>query len=317
MEYLVKKTYELSEPEKKVIAALHLRVFNRELPLAEFNRKFGLANTGYSYHGLILDNGIIVGNYAAIPYRYQYFGKQHVFALAVDGMIDEQYRDFHSYNKVASLVYEALKRDQIPFIYCFPNEQAYLYTKRVLKWKDIGKLDYFIHPLRPGAARKVLGVFNWLFRGWSWSNNKIIRHMNLCRDKRDHNIQKVLDDSFKRFRYDDTYTAGNLGPGISYFYRIYIEDGARIAYVIDIDPLNKATLGQAVAEISCRESKNIDLVLYIGKLEHVPVNLIRIPLRWEPKKVRMTGKILLPDMVDERVFDLNNWLVNIASFDIR
>lgn len=317
MEYLVKKTYELSAAEKEAIAALHVRVFNRELPLVEFNRKFGLAGSGYSYHGLILDKGVVIGNYAAIPYRYQYFGKPHVFALAVDGMIDEQYRDFHSYSKIAKLVYEALRTDGIPFIYCFPNEQAYLYTKKILTWEDIGDLNYFVQPLLPGALKKVLSMFNWLFLGWSWLTNKIVRHMDLADDKRDYNIQKVIDDSFKQFRYDDTYTTGNLGPGTAYVYRIYVENGARIAYVIDINPLNKTTVGRAVAEISRRERKNIDLVLYIGKLEHVPMNLIRIPRSWEPKKVRMIGKILLPDMVNEKVFDLNNWLVNIASFDIR
>ena len=317
MEYLIKKTYELSEAEKQAIAALHLRVFNRELPLAEFNRKFGLANKGYSYHGLILDNGVIIGNYAAIPYRYQYFGQPLIFALAVDGMIDERYRDFHSYSKVANLVYESLKNDQIPFIYCFPNEQAYLYTKRILKWKDVGELGYFIQPLRPGALKKVLGLFNWLFLGGSWLANKIAGQMDLAGDKREYNIHKVIDDSFKKFRYDDTYITGKLDPSLSYVYRIYVENGVRVAYVIDVDPLNKVTIGRAIAEISRRESKNIDLILYIGKLEKVPKNLIRIPQSREPKKVRMIGKILLPDIVDEKVFDLNNWLVNIASFDIR
>ncbi|MDD5491933.1 MAG: hypothetical protein PHV60_04550 [bacterium] len=317
MEYLVKKTFELSETEKQAIAALHLRVFNKELSLTEFNRKFGLANTGYSYHGLIKEKGIIIGNYAAIPYRYQYFGQPLIFALAVDGMIDEPYRDFHSYNKVAALVYEALKNDGIPFIYCFPNEQAYLYTKRVLKWQDMGELNYFVQILRPSAVKKFLVLFNWFFIGWAWLANKLAGKKDMTGDKQEYNIRKVLDDSFMRFRYDNTYVISNPVPGVSCVYRIYTENGTRVAYVIDIDPLSKTAAGRAVAELSRQEFRNIDLVLYIGKLRQVPINLITIPGGCEPKKIRMIGKILLSEQIDDRVFDLNNWLVNIASFDIR
>ena len=31
----------------------------------------------------------------------------------------------------------------------------------------------------------------------------------------------------------------------------------------------------------------------------------------------MTGKILIPDVMDSSVFNINNWNVNISDFDVR
>jgi hypothetical protein len=60
-----------------------------------------------------------------------------------------------------------------------------------------------------------------------------------------------------------------------------------------------------------------DVLLYVGRLPFRPARMIRVPPSRRPQRVRMTGKILIPDLIDERVFALENWNVNLSNFDVR
>ena len=99
---------------------------------------------------------------------------------------------------------------------------------------------------------------------------------------------------------------------------MYEEDGVRVAYLIDVAPLSRPSIELAVKTICTNEKGAIDAVLYVGKLPFRPVNLKRIPKRFEPKPVRMAGKILIPNTVDESmIFNIDNWNVNLSNFDVR
>ena len=90
IEFVFKKTTELSSREQKQIRALFSRVFKVEMSEGVFERRFLYSCKGYSYHGLMLHEGDIVGSFTAIPYRYTYFDRELTFALSVDTMISPQ-----------------------------------------------------------------------------------------------------------------------------------------------------------------------------------------------------------------------------------
>jgi len=272
---------------------------------------------GYSYHGLLRHAGEIVGSFSAIPYRYRYFGKELTFALSVGTMIAQEHRGGKdNLKKMAESVYGAMIDDGIPLIYGFPNELYYNHEKRVLGTKDIGRLDYYVLPLNIGNVIQKLKLFNFFSRFGS----KIIigRLRKPQKVKCKFNIDKVSDETFERHRYDDSYHVIELDNGAKCTYKTYDEvHDARILYLIDVLPLNPDSFEEAIKRIYKAEAKSTDVIMYVGKLPFNPRNLVKAPRFMEPQKIRMTGKILIPELVDDSVFEIGNWNVNISNFDVR
>jgi hypothetical protein len=99
-------------------------------------------------------------------------------------------------------------------------------------------------------------------------------------------------------------------------YKIYNEDNIVTAFIIDVYPLNKNNIEYCAKNIYQNE-KEIDIIVYVGNLDFKAINLIKVPKKYEPKSVHMSGKILIPDAIDKRVFDLKHWNVNLSNYDVR
>lgn len=313
----LKRTVDLSAEQRDQIRRLFCCVFAREMSEATFERRFMCTPKGYSYHGLMLHDDRIVGSFTAIPYRYRYFGKEVVFALSVDTMIDSNYRgDKTRLPKMANLVYEMLLKDDIPFIYGFPNEYYYNHEKRILGTKDIGKLNYYILPRNIGSVLGKLRFLNSLSRIVCSAFLKFpaIKFA----DKMVYNIEKIDDEAFQKHRYDDSYITVRFSSGTKCVYRSYIEEkNVQTLYILDVSPLTPNAFKETVKYIYEERAKSTDIMIYVGSLSFKPYGLVKVPDSMEPQKIRMTGKILNHDVVNESVLDLKNWAVNISNFDVR
>jgi len=311
-----KTTDKLTETEQQQIRDLFLRVFNKKMTKDSFERKFFYTPMGYSYHGLMLHEDIIVGAFSAVPGQYKFFGKKQIFSLSVDTMIAPEYRGAGHLIKMASLVHQGLANDGIPFIFGFPNEHFYAVQKRLLKYEDIGELDYYVLPLNIGSVVQKLKPLNFLSRGFC----KLTARFCRIRDNSEagHGIAKIVDKQFEQHRYDASYSRIALGEAAQCIYKIYEEEGGiRTLYIIDVIPLTVATLARAVKQICRTAGKTVDIIIYVGKLPSKPVGLWKTPDSKKPQRIRMTGKILIPNVIDDSVFNINNWSVNISDFDVR
>jgi hypothetical protein len=323
VDFIMKKTKDLSPEEIKQINSLFYRVFNKEKTAEKFNKQFMGTVLGYSYHGLMIDKGSIVGAYSAIPFNYQYYGKRIVFALSVDTMIDEGHRgNPFNLRKMADLVYNALVSDGIPFVFGFPNDKVYLVRKKILAWRDIGVLEFYVLPIRIGGMIKKLAVLNMFSKIVAEALNMFVnwrdgRSLPGLTNKNIYPIEKVIDESYLRYRYDGTYEFKKIDESAYYVYKIFDEENAKAAYLIDVYPNNKRMMEMAVKEMYMKEKGRIDLILYVGRLSFRVKNLIKVPARISPRRIHMSGKILIPDIVKENVFDIDNWNINLSNFDVR
>ena len=316
-DFVFKRTCQLSEDDKSQIVELFFRVFGRRMSHEDFNRKYLRTPLGYSYHGLMIVDGVVTGAYNVIPYRYSYFGEEIVFGLSVDTMVAKEYRGGpFNVGRMAALVYEAAQKDGIPFVFGFPNDEAYEFTRKVLKWRDIGELDFYILPRNIGAVIPKLHFANRLSRAFAAG----LVHLPTFRDSVEtgYNIEKVCDGDFEAHRYDGQYDVIETRQGGKCVYRICTEEhGIRTLHVVDVYPLKYALFEEAIRELYSRHAKSIDVMLYVGRLAFAPRRLIRVPRSRRPQRVRMCGKLLTSGSVDERVFRIENWNVNISNFDVR
>ncbi len=314
---IFKTTDELSIIEREQFRELFSRVFGKEISSCEFERKYICTPLGYSYHGLMFSEEKLVGAYNIVPYWYDCYGIRMLFGLSTDMMVAEEHRG-GPFNivKMVHLVYEGLKRDNIGFVFGFPNNNAYQFTKRILKWNDIGELDFYALPINIAALKPGLGWVNAITRLCAGSFARIPRiqrevHTNF-------NVQKVNGGVFEEHRYDNQYEVINLPSGGKCLYRIYTEDdGVRTLYIIDIMPLAPKNFLGAMREIHAIADKYADLILYVGKLPFRPAGLIRIPRSKQPRRIMMCGKVLDSQSVDEGVLHIENWNVNVSNFDVR
>jgi hypothetical protein len=264
----------------------------------------------------MLHEEVVVGAFSAVPGRYRFFGKEHIFSLSVDTMIDPEHRGAGHIIKMANLVHQGLINDGIPFIFGFPNEHYYPFQKRILKYTDIGELDYYVLPLNIGSVVRKLKPLNVLSRSACRLAARFSRIPRNSEAKFD--IAKVVNEQFVLHRYDSAYSRIGLGEAAECIYKIYEEEGGiRTLYIIDVVPLTAASLARAVKQI-CRTAANaVDIIIYVGKLPSRPAGLWKAPESKKPQRIRMTGKILIPGVIDNSVFNINNWSVNISDFDVR
>ena len=320
LRFTARKTFELSEEQKIRICHLSEKILGLGLSDSSFGKRYQFNELGYSYHGLMFADDIIVGSCAIVPQKYSLFGEVKIIGLVADTMIERDYRrcDPFALKKMADASSELMQSDNIGFIFAVPNPKAYLYWKKFVKWRDIGELDFFILPINIGNIKHNIRYFNILSRFFSYFCNLLVYNVYLkstesCFEQRIHLIK---DQMFYKHRYDDTYKGFSPHNDFSFIYRICDEEGAKIAYLIDVIPLGKKKLEYAVKKIYLEERDNIDAIVYIGNIKFTAKNIFRVPERLRPRKVVMCGQFT-KDGIDERVFNLNNWAVNLSNFDVR
>jgi len=283
---------------------------------ALFEKRFLHSSNGYSYHSLLLADDLIVGSFSAIPYRYKYFGKEMTFALSVDTMIAKEHRGKPSHlPEMANLVYQALVDDGIPLIYGFPNELYYNHEKRLMGTSDIGRLHYYMLPLNIGAIVSIMKCCNFISQTFA----KIFIVLNRKSTDGDfkYSIEKINDEIFDRHRYDESYSFLDIDGKGRCVYKIHDEGGVKTLHILDVSPLSPEFFQKAVQHVYQIASKEIDAILYVGTLPFYPRGLIKVPRFMEPQRIMMTGKILIPEIIDESVFVIDNWNVNVSNFDVR
>jgi hypothetical protein len=313
-DFLFRRTDELSTDEKGQFLSLFGRVFPRTLERKEFERKYLRTPLGYSYHGLMMVDGVLVGAYNLIPYVYNFFGDRVMFGLSVDTMIGQEHRGGpFSLLRMASLACSAAECDGISFVFGFPNDNAYEFTRRVLKWRDIGTLDFHALPIKIGAIEPRLRWANFISRVIAAGMVRV--PPGRCPHS-GFGIEKVHSERFEGHRYNHEHHVLRLEGG-KCVYRTCLEGRVRTTYLIDVIPLTEACFTRAVQKVYDLAMGQTALLLYVGRLPFRAAGLVKLPPGKRPRQIHMCGRILDPRQIDDRIFDMGNWNVNISNFDVR
>ena len=81
-------------------------------------------------------------------------------------------------------------------------------------------------------------------------------------------------------------------------------------------PLSKINIELSVNKI-LKALPSTDLIIYVGNLRSVPANLLKVPkFLLKKKQTIISGKILNSAEVDDSIFKISNWSINLSNFDI-
>lgn len=314
MQFVTKKTTELTAEEKKGLVELFNEVFSRERTIEEFDRQYLNNPEGYSYHTFAKEDGKIVASNSMVPSVYLYNGKQVRFVNSVDTMISEHHRGLENFYDMIKASFGNSEERGFDAVYGFPNDNSYeLFTK--LKFmRDVGKLDTYCLPYRVGGVKKRLKVLNplsillcrlWVLCCSLFASKKISTFF----------IEKE-SNSFNTTRYKRGDGVYSVVDGL-FAYKVMEFDGVRTAFIVDVFEKTAANFIKAVKYLINSEKKNFDLVLYVGHLRFSSYGLIKFPRKYEPKHFNFTAGIFNKNNIDKKVLlNIDNWDINLSNYDV-
>ena len=283
----------------------------------DFEKKYLNNFLNFSFHGIMKSKNEIVGCYNIIPYEFTFFSEKKLFGQSVDTTIHSAYRgNIYNLKKLVNLVYEEIKKHKIFFVYGLPNEKFYLVKQKILGWKNVGELEYYIYPIniknffeKLSFLNNILYFFVKSFIKFKFVNNYKYKFF----------ISKIYNKSINLTEYSNNHKIVSNSE-YKLIYKEVIKknyNNAKIIYIIDVLPLTKKNIENSVDEL-IRTKQDIDSIVYVGWLKKTPYNLFKIPkFFFRKKQINVSGKILDTTQIQEVVFDISNWNINLSNFDIK
>lgn len=230
-------------------------------------------------------------------------------------MIKKEYRSLKHFVMMSLKLNEISISENLSFLFAYPNDNSYPIFKKMLEYKDIARQHFYVLPTKIANLKKLpkfLNIFNGFFCSIISSNLLLTFSKNYINKK---DIKKVNDTIFNNQRYNDKHTH-KKNEEFEYFYKIENFEGNDVAYLIDVQPLTKKNIEIATKEIYVNHKNDIDIIIYIGYLNFRPLNLIKVPLKYEPKNINFIAVILDNNTIDDRLFHIENWESNLSNFDV-
>ena len=120
------------------------------LDISTWNWQFRKNPAGNAWIYVAEDRGKIVGQYAAIPTRILWKGREQLFAFSCDTMTHPDYRNHGMFSTLAGELYSFMSRQHnVQTVWGFPNDQSLPGFIRRLNWKVIARYSLRISPIRP------------------------------------------------------------------------------------------------------------------------------------------------------------------------
>jgi len=316
MKFITKTTAELTVEDLSQLCDLFLSSFKRKVSADWFKRKYTSTVPELScFHGFMINGDHqIVGAMTIIPFKYQFFKEEAIFGNLIDLMIHPDHRkNILNFKCIYDNLLESAKL-RIDFLYAVPNPNSFLYFTKILRWVEIGKLNYYFWPLKLSKITKLPPCVDTLFTPFgSLAQNVIFPIKNM---KIETGIKKVYSEIFFKYRYPRRYKIIQENNNKAW-YDIVDEKGTITAYIIDVVPQESAWFSKVIKTIHKEEKHNIDVILYISNKGMRSPNIIKVPKKYEPRPLPLTGKIINTVKIDERIFEPANWTFNLSDFDVR
>lgn len=279
---------------------------------------------GYAYHAIAFDDntGDIMGFNTYTPNLYKNDVKIFV---AGSTFVKEKYRKdiFIFFDMISALKKKGME-DGFVAALGVPNHNSLDYSIKFLGANLVGFLDYYMLPRNVSKCihKAWLSPVNWLTR--CISGFYVDLHLLLSRIsnnvEKDSKYSLVVDDAYLKARFTDHCYVRYQKDSFSAYFRIYDEDGAKVAYLMDFREeglRTKMALTKAIRYIV--KSAKPDAILFVGFLKLRQHLLLKIPKKYIPKPLPLTfGAFKVSDIERfEDMKDVKNWNFSLMNFDVR
>lgn len=298
-------------------------VFKAEKDMEYFKHKYSNTHRGFSFHALLQNEKFeIVGGCTVIPMKYKLNDQLIEIGQAVDVFIIEKYRKNpfilkDMYNELKEL----LIKNKIIAVMAVPNELAFPFWTKIVKWNYIGDLDYWVFPLKLVNIKKSLKpldtIFSLLLKLYL-KLNLILAHLYNQKEKKSK-YELLEDQKFKAYRYTKDYNHIQI-KNCSFYYKTYTEGTKKITYLLDaVENNERSYKSLAIATEYIHQEVNSDLIAVIGQIKHFQLLYFKIPKKYNPRKLTLTCDILESNHRDlySEMLQITNWNFGLRNYDVR
>lgn len=281
---------------------------------------------GYSFHAICIDGERVAGFNTIAPSKY-FRNETETLILGLSGtsFVVKEYRknEFILYDMHMALKKYCQNEGLTAFL-GVPNDNAYKYVTKWLGYEPVMNLPYRVLPIKIFKVLKKHNLLwlNFLSQFFSFvllllnslicliDNQKQVRtkyHLDLNND--------YLEKRFVAKRYTTLKSKNKR-----FTYNVVDEDGVRAAYIMDFRESGERsyqTLVYIVWKIILKE--NVDIILFVGALYLRQGLLIKVPQKFEPKRLPLTFHLLKSDEI-EKYSDMKypgNWDFSLINLDVR
>ena len=311
-----KKTTDLSREDLQQIQECFNRTFSLDRPLEVMKNQYVQNAFGYSWHNVVYDDDKVIGHICAVPSYYWCNGEKVVFVDGVDAFILKEYRDGEIFLNQLQSYFDHMKEIGAKLIIGFPDAKVMKLYAKTKVYTKIGEMQTYILPYRIGGIKPSLKFFNFLSMAFVWI---FVWFTGLFSSKKitEYKIEKD-SESFNETRYkrmDGQYEIVHNGD-LEFFYKVMPFGGVKAAFIIDVTGKSAKNFNQAVKYILKHNSKDFDVILYVGNLYFRNSGLIKVPQKYAPKQFNFIIKFFDKSYNNDMVKDIRNWDVNLASYDV-
>ena len=324
MEIKVCRSTEFTEHEWKTYTLGFNEVFHRNFSVGFFKNKYLSVYKGYVCHAILLsEEGDAVGGVTVIPCYYYRENEKFVNGLAVDVFIREAYRvDPLMLRRMYKKMCILLEEEGVVAVIAVPNATAYPYWKNVVKWKDVGCINYWMLPVRVGNIIGQKGVLGCVLNLGSLFYCGLVYGVSCLtslfgtKDK-NYKYRTCNEDPYFIKKFDDSSYIKYQNGDIRYIYKLENEDGVKAAYLLNAEEKDVRSFKALMKAVSAVLSNKIDVILYVGKLEFFQTLFIKVPKKVEPKLLPLTCDLISKDEKFADMLDMPNWDFGLKNYDVR
>lgn len=284
--------------------------------------------------------------YATVPARFLMSGQETMAAQSLDTMVDQRYRGFGLFTRLARSVYDRMTTDGVPFVFGFPNGNSFPGFISKLGWQSLDPVPFLFRPMNLGY---VVGKFSPRLGRLLRIRLPVLgaaRRTTLLQElpppeqvdglwaafSKMLGVARVRDHAFLHnrfslhpratYQYRAAYSEGRL-VGLA-IYCIEEKHGGRIGYIMELmcEPSHSVLCGDLLSDcLRDMRDSGCDGVL-AWCFEHSPYRqafirkgFLPLPERIRPVELHIGFRTLAADRCPPNLAERQNWYISYTDSD--
>lgn len=280
---------------------------------------------GESYHAICRnDLGQIVAHTSIVPQLYVVEGEEKWLGLSGGSFVIREYRH-EAFLMVDMIDYlrKFIQDEGVVATFGVPNENFLGLLKDIYEINVVKYLKYHVLPinffkllwkngLKMGEMLSSFFAYLWLIVNYI----PVILHNSKSKEQK---IHLKTSKAYYASRFNENYQKFQQSK-FTGVYRTYIEKGIKVAYIFDFREENIRT-SKALLKLLWHllRHERLDIVLYIGDIEFSHKIMFKLPIRFEPKRLALTFKLLdtKNSQLHSTFIQPDHWDFGLMDFDVR
>jgi len=323
-EVIIKKTHEISDELWNKIVEGFNESFGLHANVDGLKSGWYVANPwGYAYHAMAFDeNAELMAYNVFTPALYE-----NGIKVVVSGstFVRKKFRkNVMLFSYLIKALRECCVKDGFDLEVGVPNHNSLNYHLKINKVILVGDLCYYVLPIElsktMGKSLPLMFDKFWriVLKVHIFCNSVLSNIVDFKERQRPYSI--ATDEQFYKSRFRSPEYHSVSKKDCTFVYRIYDEEGKKVAYLMDFRlKWKKSYKALVIATHHIISHERVDAILYVGLMHFMQPLMIRLPNRLVPKRLPLTCCVLNKAKQEsfQNVKDLNNWNFSLMSFDVR